>query len=131
LPWDAPRNVSQHLSQAVTVMNQVIRRNTLSKSGTHNVSVGRAFAYVIIVHVRWAWISLPAALLLFSLLFLITTVVRSTRDADNVGIWKTSALAILFNGLGDDVQNHVGSGNLSMGYTRARAKELKVHLDDH
>jgi len=73
---------------------------------------------------------LPAILLLFSLLFLVATVIRSTKDQDNVGIFKTSALAILFNGLGEDVAAQVGSGNNRMGYTREKARDIKVKLDD-
>jgi len=97
---------------------------------SHDVAVGQSFRYIVLVHIRWQWITLPIALLLFALAFLLATVWRSTKDAEQIGIWKTSALAILFNGLGEDVQGYVGAGNNGMGYTRRKAKDLKVHLDD-
>jgi len=118
------------MAEAVTVMNQILRRNILSSRHRQDVAVGKAFKEVVIVNIRWQWISLPAILLLFSLLFLIATVVRSSKDEENIGIFKTSALAILFNGLGDDVQAQVGSGNNRMGYTREKARDIKVKLDD-
>jgi len=130
LPWDTPHNVTAHMAGAVTAMNQVVRRNNLSMRDRHDVSVGQAWKYIVLVEIRWVWITLPAALLLFSLIFLIATVMRASKEEDKIGIWKTSALAILFNGLGEDVQNRVGSGSNRMGYTRSRARELKVQLDD-
>jgi hypothetical protein len=129
-PWAPPNNVTEHMAEAVNVMNQVLRRNSLSTSRRDDDAVGKAFIYVVLVSIRWKWLSLPLILLVFSLIFLIATVVRSTRDQDNIGIFKTSALAILFNGLGDDVQEQVGSGNNRMGYTRERARDIKVRLDD-
>ncbi|TID18948.1 putative mannosyl-oligosaccharide glucosidase [Venturia nashicola] len=129
-PWDTPNNVTQHMSDAVTVMNQIVRRNTLSVRRRQDISVGQAWITIVIVDIRWRWLSLPLILLIFSLMFLIATVVRSTKDADQIGIFKTSALAVLFNGLGEDVQERVGSGNMRMGATRERARDIKVHLYD-
>jgi hypothetical protein len=130
LPWDTPHNVTDHMAELVLVMNQVIRRNTLSSSHRQDVSVGLAYKTVIIVDIRWEWITLPVALLVFSLIFLVTTIWRSSKDKENIGIWKTSALAILVNGLGEDVQGFVGAGNKKQGYVRRKAKDLKVQLDD-
>jgi hypothetical protein len=130
LSWDVPNNITEVIGQQVAMMNQVVRSNTNSASQRHDVAVGRAYKHTVIVHIRWVWITLPATLLLVSLIFLGTTVVRSSKEQDNVGIWKTSALAILFNGLGEDIQYHVGSGNHGMGYQRSKAKEIKVHLDE-
>jgi len=129
-PWAPPNNVSQHMTNVVTVMNQVLRRNSLSMGRRDDAAVGKAYIYMVLVEIRWKWLSLPLILLMFSLMFLVATVVRSSRDQDNIGIFKTSALAILFNGLGDDVQERVGTGNNRMGYTRERARDIKVKLDD-
>lgn len=130
-PWAPPNNLSQHMTNVVTVMNQVLRRNSLSVGERNDAAVGKAYIYQVLVEIRWKWLSLPLILLMFSLMFLIATVVRSSRDQENIGIFKTSALAILFNGLGDDVQERVGYGGVNrMGYARERAKDMKVHLDD-
>lgn len=129
-PWDPPNNISQHMADIIETANQIIRRNPTSKQQRMDVTVGKAFTSVVLVEIRWKWLSLPLILLIFSLLFLVATVVRSTRDQENIGIFKTSALAILFNGLGEDVQERVGNGVNRMGYARERAKDMKVHLDD-
>jgi hypothetical protein len=128
LPWDTPNNVTAHMADAVTAMNQVVRKNTLSATYRHDVSVGRAFKNVVIVHVRWQWITLPAALLLFALIFLISTIWRASKEP-SIGVWKTSALAVLFNGPGDDVQGFVGSGK-KQGYVRTKARDMEVQLGD-
>jgi heme/copper-type cytochrome/quinol oxidase subunit 3 len=62
------------------------------------------------VHIRWPWIILPTCLLIFSCLFLAITILRSEKD-DKIRIWKSSTLAVLFNGLGEDVQNSMGAGS--------------------
>ena len=45
------------------------------------------------------------------------------------GIGKSSTLAVLFNGLGEDVQKHVGT-EPNLGEARARARQLTVQLDE-
>ncbi|PWY88170.1 hypothetical protein BO70DRAFT_377746 [Aspergillus heteromorphus CBS 117.55] len=47
------------------------------------------------VHVQWPWLTLPVVLLVLTLVFLVTTVIR-TR---NQFIWKSSPLALLFSDL--------------------------------
>ena len=113
---------------AVAGMNQVMRRNTLSATYRHDVAVGLAWKNVVIVRIRWQWITLPAALVIFALVFLATTIWRNSKEK-SIGVWKTSALAVLFNGLGDDVQGHVGSTE-KQSQVRAQARDLKVHLAD-
>ena len=130
LPWDYPANVSAHMADAVLAMNAAVRRNTLSASHRQDVSVGLAFKHVVFVDVRWHWITLPAGLLMFALVFLLATMWKSSKDKQQIGVWKTSALAILFNGLGDDVQGFVGPGNKKQGYVRRKARDIKVQLDD-
>ena len=128
LPWDTPNNITAHMAQAVAGMNQVMRRNTLSATYRHDVAVGLAWKTVVIVSIRWQWITLPAALVLFALVFLATTIWKNSKQ-ESIGIWKTSALAILFNGLGEDVQEHVGSVD-KRSHVRAKARDMKVHLED-
>lgn len=130
LPWTYPNNVTAHMADAVLAMNQMLRRNTFSVAKRHDVCVGNAFKNIVFVDVRWQWITLPAALLLFALVFLVATIYKSSKDREQIGVWKTSALAILFNGLGDDVQGFVGPGNKRQGYVRRKARDIKVQLDD-
>ena len=125
-PWMPPNNVSQHMANLATAMTRGIR-NTQSSDGSFETINGTAWDQVLHVQIRWPWVSLPLVLLTAGLIFLLATVIRSSKESDEVGIWKTSALAILFNGLGEDVQRSVSPG-CRMGEARARARELSVKL---
>jgi hypothetical protein len=54
------------------------------------------------IHVRWAWISLPALLLLMSTGFLGVTIFQTRRSGVNT--WKSSIMPVLGSGLDWDVQ---------------------------
>lgn len=125
-PWLPPNNASQQMANLATALTTGIR-NTQSSNGSFETVDGTAFDTAIHVQIRWPWIVLPLLLLTLGLVFLLSTVVRSSREVNDVGIWKTSALAILFNGLGEDVQRSVGPG-CKMGDARAKARELMVKL---
>jgi hypothetical protein len=103
LPWDTPNNVTQHMADAVKVMNQVIRRNALSQRGSEgrarDVAIGHAWIDVRFVKVNWAWITMPLALLLISGAFLLATVIRTSDGSISIG--KTSGLGYLFNDTGE------------------------------
>jgi hypothetical protein len=125
-PWLPPNNVSEQMANLATVMTVAIR-NTQNSNGSFETIAGTAWDQRIHVQIRWPWISLPLLLLTAGLFFLLATVMKSSKEIDEVGIWKTSALAILFNGLGEDVQRSVGPG-CRMGEARMKARELVVKL---
>ncbi|KAK2608337.1 hypothetical protein N8I77_006955 [Diaporthe amygdali] len=60
-------------------------------------AIGTVWETQTCVHVNWAWISLPAGLLLLTIVFLLLTVLRT--NSKRVRPWKSSMLAVLFNGL--------------------------------
>lgn len=104
---------------------------TFRNVGTTNIATigGTAWKQETHVNLRWEWMTLPLALLIFSLVFLITTVIQSSKESNKIGIWKTSALAVLFNGLGDEIQDTIGP-KVRLTDARNRAKKLSVQLDD-
>lgn len=55
------------------------------------------------VHVKWAWLTLPAALVLLTIVFLLLTIVQTNMSKGLV--WKSSMLAVLFNGLSEETRN--------------------------
>jgi len=114
------------MSRAFTTMVRKTRNFDTDKVDNVN---GKTWQPIVKVKIRWRWIILPVVLLMFSLIFLLATVIRSTKQDAKVGIWKTSALAVLFNGLGEDVQETVGN-TTSRGYARSKAKDLKVKLEE-
>lgn len=105
-----------------------IMTNVLLTSPTGaNLRVGTAWGQVVFVNVRWVWMSLPFALLFFSLIFLLATIFKSADEQGDIGIWKTSALAVLLNGLRGDVQRDIGTSN-EMGEARNNADNVRVKL---
>lgn len=126
--WLPPGNVTHLISSLAESMSVSLRRT--AQGFTTNIPQwqGDAWEQENRVHIRWPWIVLPAALLIFSFLFLAVTIMRSEKDDKKIGIWKSSALAVLFNGLGDDVQDYVGT-RTNRGHQIAKARQIHVQLD--
>lgn len=78
------------------------------------------------VHVRWAWLTLPAALLIFSTAFLIYTICGTMGQY----IWKSSPLALIFlelsapEGSEFSIKPPPGTGDMEDA-----ARKLKVWLE--
>lgn len=127
LPWDASSNITAHMADAIHVMNQVVRRNTISQRHRHDVAVGHAFQYVVMVQVNWPWVAFPVALLFTGLIFLLLTVWQSSKNKQEIGVWKGSALPALFRGpTSGHEELNLGGGEL--GHARTAARKMKVRL---
>lgn len=124
--WLPPTNITRFIDLMATALTNVIR-NAPSSTNGQNMIIGTAWSWRTTVQIRWAFLALPLTLLGASLMFLVATIVRSSLDSEHVGVWKTSALAVLFNGLGEDVQGSVGP-NCRMGDARNKARDLMVKL---
>jgi hypothetical protein len=124
--WSPPNDVAARFNFLADVLTGLIRNSAGEGNDQAHVQ-GIAWDQRTGVQVRWAWFSLPVVLLVFSVVFLFVTVYKSSKDEEFVGIWKTSSIAVLFNGLGDDVQKTVGP-NCRMGEARAKARVLKVKI---
>jgi hypothetical protein len=127
-PWNPPNSMADHIEGLAETMTSVIR-NSRDTNGERQLVEGIAWNQVTLVKARWQWISLPVLLLVIGLVFLVATVVKSSKEECEVGIWKTSVIAALFNvnGLGDEIQQSVGS-NFRMGEANALARQYKVKL---
>ncbi|KAF1976745.1 hypothetical protein BU23DRAFT_565431 [Bimuria novae-zelandiae CBS 107.79] len=113
-------NITSHLDNLATKLTNIVR----SAKGSIEMIEGPASDLVSVIEVRWEWLSLPLGLLVFSFIFLVATIVRSSM-AQDVGVWKTSAIATLLYGLPDDVREKVTSAK-DQGTPRANAKRTKV-----
>jgi hypothetical protein len=95
-PWMLPNNVTRHFERLATAVTNAIR----STSYSNELLAGDAFITETYVAVRWAWLSFPLAMLVLSMVFLIATIVKTSRDTHAaVGVWKTSAMPTLMYGL--------------------------------
>ncbi|KAH7398492.1 hypothetical protein BKA66DRAFT_407866 [Pyrenochaeta sp. MPI-SDFR-AT-0127] len=121
-PWLLPNNVTHHMERLVEAMTSFMRSTTSGE-----LIFGQAFDNEVYVWVRWAWLTLPLGLLLFSGTFLLATVVKSAMEKDQVSIRKNSAIATLLYGFPDHYQKRLAHSN-SKGTPRAKARNLKVRL---
>ena len=128
-PWLPPMNTTQYINDVARAMTIAARRVGNIDDPQFDLVQGKAWDARTMIQIRWYWITLPLVLLLTSLIFLVATIVRSSKEESMLGVWKTSALAVLFNGLGQDVQEQPGSHD-RLGQARSKAKRLDVKLDN-
>lgn len=121
-PWLAPNNLTRHMERLAVAMTNAVR-----SSPSKEMILGMAFNKENYVSVRWIWLTLPLSLLLLTLVFLVSTVLKASRERNRVGVWKTSAIATLLYGLPDEMQRKITSSTL-VGTPRTKAKDLRVRL---
>lgn len=78
-----------------------------SISNTVGPARGTVWENQTCVHVNWSWITLPAALLLLTTVFLLLTIIQTNVNKGLV--WKSSMLAVFFNGLSEETRNSLGT----------------------
>lgn len=113
-------NITTHLDHFVGDLTNIAR----SAKKTTEMVEGPSYDLVSVVEVRWEWLSLPLSLLGLTFIFMVATILRSSVTQD-VGVWKTSAIATLLYGLPDNVRTKVTSAT-NHGTPRANAKRTKV-----
>lgn len=92
---DTLASMNTLIQSLASSMTNAIRSTNLNETYYH----GTAFHLGYEVH--WAWITLPAALVIMSLLILTITIFETARSP--VQAWKGSPLALLFMGIDSDV----------------------------
>lgn len=116
-----PYDFNAYLDLITTSMTNNLRTKI---QGTEPV-IGPAWGTQTFVRIRWVWISLPVFLLLATLAFVVGTIVKSSRQ--QVGIWKTSALAMLLHGLAGGAR-HKLDPEASASEVEAAARKIHVTL---
>jgi hypothetical protein len=116
--WALPNNVSNQLANLATAMTNIVRQ--YPNSSELVLGSGSLEVYIFI---SWGWFSLPVILLALTLVFLVSTIVLSRRRKD-IGIWKTSSLAVLANGLGNTTTNGIESQTLFELLDKSRDAEV-------
>ncbi|OAG20926.1 hypothetical protein CC77DRAFT_989290 [Alternaria alternata] len=97
-PWVAPNNVTRHMERLATALTNIIR-----SAPSHQDVDGHAFSKETFVLVRWEWLTFPLVLLVLSFVFLVSTIVKTSKDT-GAGIWKTSAMPTLIYSLPKEMQ---------------------------
>ncbi|RYO71935.1 hypothetical protein AA0113_g1646 [Alternaria arborescens] len=123
-PWLAPNNVTQYLERLATAMTNVVRTHN-----SHDFVRGRAYSQTTFIAVHCEWLTFPLALLLFSLLFLVATIRKTSKTVDGgVGLWKTSALPTLIYSLPKDTQEAVALQRRCKTDSDKESKKIKIRL---
>ena len=78
------------------------------------------------IKVRWEWIALPLALVLLTLVLLLSVILSSRKDG-SIGIWKSSVLAALVNGFSDSVREQFGAST-RLSDIFERSAQIRVQL---
>jgi hypothetical protein len=119
-PWLAPNNVSRHMDRLATAMTNVIR-----SAASKTIVNGSAFSRETYVSIHWEWLAFPFVLLFLSLVFLVLTMVKTSKDG-TIGLWKTSAMPTLISSLPPEVQKELSSkkneDTLRKGVRKVRIK---------
>ena len=117
------RSLGDHLQKMTTQFTYVLR------SGDDGITLinGDTSGIQTIIIVKWEWFILPVTILLLSLAFLVGTMIKSAREQQHVGIWKTSAMATLLNGLPGGLQEKLNTDS-SDASPFLKAQELRVGL---
>jgi hypothetical protein len=121
-PWLAPNNVTRHMERLATAMTNVIR----SAPGNTMIS-GGAFRTETYISVHWGWLAFPFILLSLSLVFLVATMLKTSKNGE-IGIWKTSAMPTLIYSLPQDVQKELTLSKADDSASRKGARKVRIKL---
>lgn len=97
-PWLAPNNVTRHMERLATSLTNVMR-----SSNSKLMVKGEAYSMKTFMHVRWEWLIFPFALLLLTMAFLGSTMMKTSKDTAT-GVWKTSVMPTLIYGLPEEAR---------------------------
>jgi hypothetical protein len=102
-PFAEPHDGTAYLQNMTTAVTNVIR----SYPGSSEMFRGTG-GLETYIRARWGFFALPLLLVCFTLVLLIAVIIDH-RKAGDMGIWKTSSLATLANGLDPSIMRTFGS----------------------
>lgn len=119
-PWLAPNNITRHMERLATAMTNVIR-----SSDSRVMLEGNAWSTETYISIRWEWLIFPLILLLLSLAFLVSTIIKTSKES-GLGVWKTSAMPTLIYSLPKEQQNQFSSS--STWHSTKHTKKVRIRL---
>ena len=124
--WDG---FIQGIARSVT---NNIRTYATAPDDTQALYAGQAYITESYVHVRWAWITYPAAMVFASFLYLLIVMWQSHRSSRtyNCYAWKDSTLALLSVSLDQQIMEEAKSGLAGPGELSERIGNKEVVLEN-
>jgi hypothetical protein len=120
-PWLAPNNITRHVERLAKAMTNVMR-----SSPSREMLLGQAYQQEVYVEIQWEWLIFPFALLILSLVFLVSTIVKTAGDGAT-GVWKTSAMPTLIYSLPKETRGQFTSPSAwSSGKGAPRKTRIKL-----
>jgi hypothetical protein len=120
--WQAPNNITHYMERMALSMTNDMRSDDGSREDVH----GQAFNQKKFVSVKWAWLIFPFLLLVLSLVFLVATIVKTSKDPAT-GMWKTSAMPTLIYSLPKETQSKLNPSS-SWNSTEKSSKRVRIKL---
>jgi hypothetical protein len=74
-PWQYPNNVTRHMKRLAKAMTNVVR-----SSDSKTMLDGHAYQRESYISIQWEWLAFPLALLGLSLIFLVSTIIKTSGD---------------------------------------------------
>lgn len=112
-------------------MNTYFRNSNSTTIKKTIYATGSALKTDTCIQVQWPWLAFPATLVILSVVFLALTVWttrRTDRSSSGRGAWKSSALAVLFSGLHDEIRQDYRSLEKQSEMADC-ARRLEVNLE--
>ncbi|KAL4895068.1 hypothetical protein BDV59DRAFT_211901 [Aspergillus ambiguus] len=91
---------------------------------SNQTAYGTVYESRTYVSVDWAFLTLPAALILFGFVFLASTITVNSRQ--NLSLWKTSLFPVLYHGLSKDMDV---DDFVSVSSMERKAQEITLKLE--
>lgn len=123
--WNFHHNPPYDINTVFANLTIAITNNLRSRTNGAEKVEGVAWTNVVFIEIRWAWLSLPLALLMGSLILLCATIWKSRKS--RLPAWKSSALAALLHGPGEEAQRLIAA-NASQSEIEAISERLLVQL---
>ncbi|KAH4610650.1 hypothetical protein HBI64_115530 [Parastagonospora nodorum] len=124
-PWLLPNNITRHFERLATALTNVIR----SDPSSNELVAGDAFVNETYVVVHWAWLAFPLGMLILSVIFLVATIVKTSRSTDgDLGVWKTSAMPTLMYSLPEDMRHNLKSSSAWHTTNKDESSRVRIRL---
>lgn len=120
-PWQQPNNLSRHMERLAAAMTNIVR-----SSASRTMLQGEAYQMEPYISVRWEWLTFPFILLLLSLVFLVSTLIRTSGDGAAAGTWKTSTMPTLIYSLPKETQGQLAPSTWGNGDGSHRKMRIKL-----
>jgi hypothetical protein len=112
---------STGMQRTIDNLAQIMTNNI--RHSSVQTSFGTAYQSIPFVSVVWAWIALPAILLIIAFILLISTITITKKN--NTQLWKTSSLAAFYHPLIEMGRHKVGEAKDNRHLEKV-AEDIKV-----